>query len=206
MRDPRHRHRAPPSAGGGYTPDPMTDALTPDEPIDETLDESFPASDPPQWTGTHAGLPAATGVGQVPPSPDLVTVRCAGGFEESVGAVERALAGAGMKLFAKIDHAAEARAVGLALGPAVVLVFGSAKAGTALMAARPTSAIDLPLKALLWEDGSGAVWLTYNTPALLARRHGVDEALANKLAPAAGLLEKAVGADSRRETVGARPR
>jgi uncharacterized protein (DUF302 family) len=84
--------------------------------------------------------------------------------------------------------------VGLSMRPAVVLLFGNPKAGTPLMIARPTVAIDLPLKALVWEDDRGATWLTYNTPALLVRRHALDEALARKLAPAGELLRRAVTA------------
>jgi uncharacterized protein (DUF302 family) len=101
---------------------------------------------------------------------------------------------AGMKVFARIDQAAEARAAGLAMPPAVILVFGNPSAGTPLMVARPTTAIDLPLKALAWQDESGATWLTYNTPALLVERHGLDPALAARLAPVGALLEKAVRA------------
>ena len=87
---------------------------------------------------------------------------------------------------------AEARAVGLSMHAAVVLLFGNPKGGTPLMIARPTVAIDLPLKALVWEDERGATWLTYNLPGLLVRRHGLDLALAARLAPAGELLERAV--------------
>jgi uncharacterized protein (DUF302 family) len=97
-------------------------------------------------------------------------------------------------VFARIDQAAEARANGLVMPPAVVLVFGSPKAGTPLMVARPTVAIDLPLKALVWQDEAGAGWLTHNTPALLVERHGLEQALAARLAPSGDLLETAVRA------------
>ena len=62
------------------------------------------------------------------------------------------------------------------------------------MAASPTVAIDLPLKALVWQDGAGHTWLTYNTPALLVERHGLDPSLAAALAPAGALLERAIEA------------
>jgi uncharacterized protein (DUF302 family) len=168
----------------------MSEPIRPDDPVDEALDESFPASDPPEWTGTHAGPPqhAARGSGEG----DLETVRCAFPVDEAVARVERAVASAGMKVFARIDQAAEARGAGLTMRPSVVLLFGNPKAGTPLMVARPTVAIDLPLKALVWEDDRGATWLTFNTPALLVRRHGLDAALASRLAPAAQLLRNAV--------------
>jgi uncharacterized protein (DUF302 family) len=159
------------------------------DPVDETLEDSFPASDPPEWTGTHAGSPH-DGPGESRDS-DLETVRSAFPVGETVARVENALTAAGMKIFAKIDQAAEARSVGLEMRPAVVLLFGNPRAGTPLMVARPTVAIDLPLKALVWEDARGATWLTYNSPALLVRRHGLDAALAGKLAPAGQVLRSA---------------
>jgi uncharacterized protein (DUF302 family) len=158
--------------------------------VDEALEESFPASDPPEWTGTHAGSPAVAPSGSR--SGDLETVRSAFSVDETVARIEHAVTAAGMKIFAKIDQAAEARSAGLTMRPAVVLLFGNPKAGTPLMVARPTVAIDLPLKALVWDDDRGGTWLTYNLPALLARRHGLDQALADKLTPAGQLLRNAV--------------
>jgi uncharacterized protein (DUF302 family) len=169
----------------------MSEPSAPWDSVDEAIAQSFPASDPPEWTGMHAGTP--TGAAGGPQSDDLRTVRSAFAVDETATRIERAIASAGMKVFARIDQAAEARAVGLAMRPAVVILFGNPKAGTPLMISRPTVAIDLPLKALVWEDERGATWLTYNTPALLVRRHGLDRTLAHKLAPAGELLEKAVG-------------
>jgi len=79
----------------------------------------------------------------------------------------------GMTVFAHVDHAAAAAAVGLALRPTEVLIFGAAKGGTPLMQLAQTIGIDLPLKALVWSDASGATWLAYNDPAWLAERHGI---------------------------------
>ncbi len=82
-----------------------------------------------------------------------------------------------MAVFARIDHAAGAAVVGLSLPPTEVLIFGNAKAGTPLMQAVPTIAIDLPLKALVWQDATGATWLSYNDPGWLATRHGLGHGL-----------------------------
>ena len=168
----------------------MGEPSAPTDPVEEAGEESFPASDPPEWTGAHAGAPAASP--RATRSDDLETVRSAFAVPEAAARIERALAAAGMKMFARIDQAAEARSVGLSMPAAVVLLFGNPTAGTPLMLARPTAAIDLPLKALLWEDDRGGSWLTYNTPELLVRRHGVDAALARRLAPAAEILRRAV--------------
>jgi len=82
----------------------------------------------------------------------------------------------GMTVFAHIDHAAGAAAAGLSLRPTELLIFGNASAGTPLMESVQTLGIDLPLKALVWQDVQGAAWLSYNDPAFLARRHGLQAA------------------------------
>jgi uncharacterized protein (DUF302 family) len=79
----------------------------------------------------------------------------------------------GLALFARIDHAAGAEAVGLELRPTTLLVFGNARAGTLLMQAEPSIGIDLPLKALVWKDDAGRTQVSFNDPAWLARRHGI---------------------------------
>jgi len=78
----------------------------------------------------------------------------------------------GMKVFAHIDHAAGATAAGLSLRPTELLIFGNAKTGTPLIQSTQTSGIDLPLKALVWQDASGTAWLSYNDPEWLVQRHG----------------------------------
>ena len=78
-----------------------------------------------------------------------------------------------MTVFARIDHAAGAATAGLPLRPTEVLIFGNARAGTPLMQSIQTVGIDLPLKALVWQDGSEQSWLSYNDPAFLAQRHGL---------------------------------
>jgi len=81
----------------------------------------------------------------------------------------------GLKIFARIDHAAGAATVGKTLRPTEVLIFGHPKGGTPFMECAQTVGIDLPLKALVWEDGSAQVWLGYNDPLYVARRHGVPD-------------------------------
>ncbi len=112
----------------------------------------------------------------------------------TIDRIEHAVTARGMKLFARIDQAAEAAQVGLTMPAAVLLLFGNPRAGTPLMVASPTAALDLPLKALAWEDASGAVWLSYNDPALLTMRHGLAEAAVAPLAGAGALLEAAASA------------
>lgn len=80
-----------------------------------------------------------------------------------------------MTIFAQIDHQENARAVGLSMRPTTLVIFGSPKAGTPLMQAYPSVAIDLPLKALIWQDAAGQVWLSANDPKYLQRRHGMAE-------------------------------
>src|SRR4051794_39663569 len=80
-----------------------------------------------------------------------------------------------MTVFARIDHATGAAAVGLSLRPTELLIFGNAKGGTPLMQSAQTMGIDLPLKALVWQDPSGSTWLSYNDPGWLAKRHGLGD-------------------------------
>lgn len=96
----------------------------------------------------------------------------------------------GIKIFARIDQRAEAENVGLALRPTELIIFGDPKTGTPLMDAYPSLALDLPLKALIYEDATGDVWVCFNSPKYLAERHGLTtvpfEAVSKLLAVAAG--------------------
>ena len=103
----------------------------------------------------------------------LTTIRSSFGPQDTMSRFETAVKAKGMTVFARIDHAAGAAAVGLSLRPTEVLVFGNAKAGTPLMQSVQTIGIDLPLKALVWQDASGDTWLSYNDPDWLAQRHGL---------------------------------
>jgi uncharacterized protein (DUF302 family) len=112
--------------------------------------------------------------------------------EETMQRLEGLLSERSISIFARIDHSGEAAKVGLAMRPTKLLIFGSPKGGTPLMQAAPTVAIDLPLKALFWEDAEGKVWLTYNDPAYLQQRHGFPPALLPNIAAVSGLFAKAV--------------
>jgi uncharacterized protein (DUF302 family) len=97
-----------------------------------------------------------------------------------------------IKLFAVVDHSGEAEKAGFQMHLTKLLIFGNPKGGTPVMQAAPTVAIDLPLKALVWQDTDGKVWLTYNDPAYLQHRHGFPEQLVANLSSVNGLLAKAV--------------
>jgi uncharacterized protein (DUF302 family) len=112
--------------------------------------------------------------------------------EETVRRLQAAFAAKGLQVFAVIDHSGEAEKVGLKMRPTKVVIFGSPRAGTPLMVAVPSLAIDLPLKALVAEDAVGKVWLTYNDPEYLKERHDVPEQLINNLAGAGTVIAKAV--------------
>lgn len=103
----------------------------------------------------------------------LITSPSRHAYAETVAKLEAAIAGKGLTLFARIDHAAAAEAVDLPLRPTLLLVFGNAKGGTPLMQAAQTIGIDLPLKLLVWEDERGVTSVSYNDPAWLAARHGL---------------------------------
>ena len=125
------------------------------------------------------------------PSNGMVHIASAHSAAETVARIQGVLKEKGLTLFALIDHSGEAAKVGLQMRFAQVIVFGSPKAGTPLMIAAPTLALDLPLKALVWEDADGKVWVSYNDPAYLRDRHGVPQELITNIAGAAKLLENA---------------
>jgi uncharacterized protein (DUF302 family) len=96
------------------------------------------------------------------------------GPKETMDRLAAAVTSRGISIMARTDHAAAAAAVGIELRPTEVLIFGNARAGKPLMQAVQTVGIDLPLKALVWQDDGGRTWLAYNDPRWLAQRHGVD--------------------------------
>jgi uncharacterized protein (DUF302 family) len=120
----------------------------------------------------------------------LVTVKSAFGPQETMNRLEAEVRAKGMTVFAHVDHAAGAAAAGLLLRPTDLLIFGAARGGTPLMQAAPTIGIDLPLKALVWQDEAGNTFLSYNDPAFLAHRHGLGE----QAKPVAGAMSEALKA------------
>lgn len=103
----------------------------------------------------------------------LISVESAFGPAETAERLASAINAKGLRLFARVDHAAGAASVGLELRPTVVFIFGNPKGGTPLMQAAQTAGIDLPLKALVWQDERDKTWLSYNSPAWLAERHAI---------------------------------
>ena len=99
----------------------------------------------------------------------------------------------GMTVFGHIDHAAGAAAVSLPLRPTDLLIFGNAKGGTPLMQALQTIGIDLPLKALVWQDAAGITWVSYNDPHWTAQRHGLDDATKATIEAMSGALKAIAG-------------
>jgi uncharacterized protein (DUF302 family) len=117
----------------------------------------------------------------------LTTIKSSLGPKETMDRLETQVKARGMSVFARIDHAAGAASAGLTLRPTEVLIFGNPTGGTPLMQAAQAIGLDLPLKALVWEDASGDCWLSYNDPVWLARRYGISgetETVAGKLSAA----------------------
>jgi uncharacterized protein (DUF302 family) len=121
----------------------------------------------------------------------LVTVPSSHSVDDTVAKLETMLAEKQVKLFAVIDHSGEAKRAGLEMPPTKVLIFGNPKGGTPLMVAAPSTAIDLPLKLLVWEDGEGKVWITYNSPQYLQERHQFPKELMANIAVIEGIAANA---------------
>jgi uncharacterized protein (DUF302 family) len=111
---------------------------------------------------------------------------------ETIARLQAILKEKGVTVFALVDHSGEAAKAGLEMRPTQLLIFGNPKGGTPVMVAAPSTAIDLPLKALAWQDAQGKVWLSYNDPEYLQQRHGIPANLLQNLAAPAALLRKAV--------------
>jgi uncharacterized protein (DUF302 family) len=111
---------------------------------------------------------------------------------ETLTRLERLVRLRGLTVLARIDHSGDAARVGLEMRATELLIFGNPKAGTPLMIASPTVAIDLPLKALAWEDADGKVWLSFNSSGYLAERHSIPSVLLQNIAGIGALCEQAV--------------
>ena len=114
----------------------------------------------------------------------VVTIASAQGAMTTADKLEALIRARGLILFARIDFSGDAAGAGLTMPPSQLLVFGNPQAGTPLMQAVPTAALDLPLKVLAWEDADGRAWLSYNASEYLCARHGLDPGL---MKPVSGL-------------------
>jgi uncharacterized protein (DUF302 family) len=126
----------------------------------------------------------------------ITTIQSDFGPDETIARLESAIKARGMTIFGRVDHAAGASSVGLALRPTTLLIFGGARAGTPLMQADQTMGLDLPLKALVFEDEGGRTWLSTSDPGWLAQRHG----LGADLAPTVDAMKSALAAVAKAAT------
>jgi uncharacterized protein (DUF302 family) len=110
---------------------------------------------------------------------------------ETIAALEDTVCSHGLNVAARIDHGGDAAKAGLKMPPAQLLIFGNPQSGTPLMLASPTAAIDLPLKALAWQDEQGRVWLSYNSPSYIQQRHQVPHELLKNIAGIKSICEEA---------------
>src|ERR1700733_15112862 len=111
---------------------------------------------------------------------------------ETIHRLETILTSKGIKIFTLVDHSGEAEKAGLNMPPTQLLIFGNPKGGTPVMLAVPTAAIDLPLKALAWQDADGKFWLSYNDPAYIQRRYGLSDDVMKPLVGLDALIEQAI--------------
>jgi len=125
-------------------------------------------------------------------NPGIIDIPSRYSVPETLARLQSILKEKGVTVFALIDHSGEAAKAGLEMRPTQLLIFGNPKGGTPLMVAAPSVAIDLPLKALAWQDAQGKVWLSYNAPEYLQERHGIPADLLKNIAGPAALLQKAV--------------
>lgn len=131
---------------------------------------------------------------------NLVRTRSTRDFSQTVTALDSAITAANLKIFGRVDHAANARGVNLELRPTTVFIFGNPQVGTRLMNCEQTIAIDLPLKVLVWEDSSRAVFVAYEPPARVAERHRVQGCrdVIDRMTSALGALTAAATGTARR--------
>jgi uncharacterized protein (DUF302 family) len=124
----------------------------------------------------------------------LTSIRSSFGPKETMDRLEAEIRLFGMEIFTRVDHAAGAAEAGLPLRPTELIIFGNARGGTPLMQSVQTAGIDLPLKALVWQDASGKTWLSYNEPGWIAQRHSIANAdpVVSKMAAGLSAISRAV--------------
>ena len=125
------------------------------------------------------------------PENGVINISTSRTVDETVDKIKSLLQAKGIKLFAVIDHSGEAASIGIKMPPTKLLIFGNPKAGTPLMLAAPSVAIDLPLKLLVWQDARGDRWISYNSPQYLRQRHALPEDLLKNIAAIEGLAAEA---------------
>ncbi|HEY2416876.1 MAG TPA: DUF302 domain-containing protein [Steroidobacteraceae bacterium] len=125
------------------------------------------------------------------PEHGVVDVRCQLPVVETIDRLQSLATAAGLTVFARIDFSGDAQRAGLTMRPMQMLLFGNPKGGTPVMVAAPRAGLDLPLKALAWQDNEGSVWLSYNAPEYLQSRHGFPPALTANFAGIRALVQKA---------------
>lgn len=126
-------------------------------------------------------------------SEGVVSVQSRFGVAETIDRLAETITGLGLHVFARIDHAAGAKDAGMALRPTELLVFGNPKGGTPLMQDKQIAGIDLPVKALAWEDEAGTVWLSYNAAEWIAARHGLKDTTAVAVQAISAGMDKVIG-------------
>jgi len=126
------------------------------------------------------------------PDNGLVHLSSPRSVSETLERLETIVQAKGLTILARIDHSGDAAKAGLTMQPTKLLIFGNAKAGTPLMIASPSIAIDLPLKALVWQDEGGKVWLSYNSPNYLKERHAIPDNLLQNIAGIGPICAEAV--------------
>jgi uncharacterized protein (DUF302 family) len=128
------------------------------------------------------------------PDPGVIDVLSHQSVPQTIDRLESLATTRGLSVFARIDFSGDAQRAGLTMRPMQMLLFGNPKAGTPLLVAAPRIGLDLPLKALAWEDANGVVWLSYNAPEYLEARHGLPHELLANIAGLRALIEKAAEA------------
>ena len=121
----------------------------------------------------------------------IVKIPTSHSVDETVDKLKTILKAKGVTLFALVDHSGEAEKAGLKMRPTKLLIFGNPNGGTPVMLAAPSTAIDLPLKILVWADGQGKVWASYNSPSYLQQRHGIPQDLLPNITVVEALAAKA---------------
>ena len=127
----------------------------------------------------------------VPDDRGIVTVASRYSATVTLDRLEELLKARGITVFLRVDFSGDAARAGLSMRPEQMLIFGNPRAGTPLMQAQPTTGLDLPLKALAWDDSDGKSWIAFNTPDYIVQRHGLPLALRENLAAVMPLLERA---------------